>query len=809
MPSNRPPSDSDLTGVLFPAWPLAAILGAGACLALAPLREAAGADRPLTGRRWQDMDYGPFLTASIEAPQPHTNIAYKGIAINLGAAAGSPQNEAIVFDTDLLRYAAGWSGHFVALKGVVFDGEHGAHPHIDGRQLFGNPPAPGWARDGSFTDPREQPYGPLPRSWAHWRGLYLHGRQVIFSYTVADMPVLEMPGLERHDDLAAFTRTLNLGPSTRAQIVQIAFEAGKRPALFHAKNLAPATTRESADGTVVLLGAPSEPRPRDPSAPSTLDNGLLGRWECNEAAGDTAADLSGHQRALILRGVGWATNGHEGAALQFNGSQFAEISRGAEIDFLKTDLTLAAWIRCRADGTILAQTVPTNRWMPDARSLFLREGRLTFDVGWVGAVTSSASVADGQWHHVGMTWSHTDGRVTLFVDGAPDGSGALKPRQALPSQVLRVGFTAPNFPASPWFRGSLDGLRLYRRMLGSDEVAALAQHAPAGDLLAAAVVSAPANARWLATDSGHVRLQLPARATPARLKILLWRGTRAALPSFAHLLQSTPPPAELAPLTRGGPARWSQALVTHGRLGTNDGAYAIDTLTEPDLNPWQSWLRFGGLDFFPDGQRAALCTWNGDVWLVGGLDGDLQNLTWRRIATGLFQPLGLRIVEGQIYVLGRDQITRLHDLDGDGEADFYENFNNDCMVSEHFHEFATDLKVGPDGSFYYIKCACHGTTAKHAHHGTVLRVPRDGSKLEVIARGLRANNGLGVGPNGELTSIDNQGHWMPGNRINWIKPGGWYGYQWAWNPAGRTNYDEPLCWMHNFRAPDLNGKRIR
>src|SRR5436190_1243017 len=39
---------------------------------------------------------------------------------------------------------------------------------------------------------------------------------------------------------------------------------------------------------------------------------------------------------------------------------------------------------------------------------------------------------------------------------------------------------------------------------------------------------------------------------------------------------------------------------------------------------------------------------------------------------------------------------------------------------------------------------------------------------------------------------------MPANRINWIQPGGWYGNQWAWNPEGRTNYDEPLCWMHNF-----------
>ena len=37
---------------------------------------------------------------------------------------------------------------------------------------------------------------------------------------------------------------------------------------------------------------------------------------------------------------------------------------------------------------------------------------------------------------------------------------------------------------------------------------------------------------------------------------------------------------------------------------------------------------------------------------------------------------GLVIADGKAYVLGRDQITRLHDLNGDGEADFYECFSN-------------------------------------------------------------------------------------------------------------------------------------
>ena len=71
-----------------------------------------------------------------------------------------------------------------------------------------------------------------------------------------------------------------------------------------------------------------------------------------------------------------------------------------------------------------------------------------------------------------------------------------------------------------------------------------------------------------------------------------------------------------------------------------------------------------------------LCTIQGDVWRVEGLDEKLENVRWSRFATGLHQALGLVVADGKVYVLGRDQITRLHDLNGDGEADFYECFSN-------------------------------------------------------------------------------------------------------------------------------------
>ena len=51
-------------------------------------------------------------------------------------------------------------------------------------------------------------------------------------------------------------------------------------------------------------------------------------------------------------------------------------------------------------------------------------------------------------------------------------------------------------------------------------------------------------------------------------------------------------------------------------IGRDDGPFAVDVLTLPDNNPWLCQMRPSGFDFLPDGQGAAVCTWDGDVWLV-------------------------------------------------------------------------------------------------------------------------------------------------------------------------------------------------
>jgi azurin len=219
-------------------------------------------------------------------------------------------------------------------------------------------------------------------------------------------------------------------------------------------------------------------------------------------------------------------------------------------------------------------------------------------------------------------------------------------------------------------------------------------------------------------------------------------------------------PAEkhpLAKLTRGGASQWPQVLPTKGVPGTG-GPYVVDTIAPPFENPWKAPLFFGGHDFLPNGE-ALLCTMQGDVWRVAGLDDKLERVRWRRIASGLHQALGLVVAEGQIYVLGRDQITRLHDLNGDGEIDFYECFSNAYLTSPSGHDYICGLERDREGRFY---------TAS-SKQGLV-RIAADGKSAEVLATGFRNPDGLGRYPDGAVTVPSSEGEWVPASMICLVKP---------------------------------------
>lgn len=284
-------------------------------------------------------------------------------------------------------------------------------------------------------------------------------------------------------------------------------------------------------------------------------------------------------------------------------------------------------------------------------------------------------------------------------------------------------------------------------------------------------------------------------------KWLAWTGPDAQWNTFLDLVRRSPKVEPLRALEEPAARRWGEPLVTRGSVAA-DGSdpHVIDTITVPYENPHRALFFIGGLDFFPNGD-AAICTAHGDVWIVRGLDSSLDGITWQRFATGLYQPLGLRVVDGHVIVLGRDQLTRLHDLNGNGEADFYESFNQDLQIQGQDHAYATRLEIDSQGHFYFLK------SGSGPHGSALLKVFPDGSRLELVASGFRHPYGMGVGPHDQITVADNEGNWVPSSKIDLIEPGGFYGFR-AGDAEAADGLvpNRPLCYIPKIADNSSGGQ---
>lgn len=214
--------------------------------------------------------------------------------------------------------------------------------------------------------------------------------------------------------------------------------------------------------------------------------------------------------------------------------------------------------------------------------------------------------------------------------------------------------------------------------------------------------------------------------------------------------------------------------------------------------------KVGGMDFLPDG-RLVICTWDtiGAVYILDNLIGS-GVVSVSRYAEGLGEPLGIKVVDGSIYVAQKQEITKLTDIDGDGVADEYEAVAHGWPASPNYHEFTMNL-VYKDGALW---CAT-STPLKTGDisylpgsepafpvpngPGSLLRIVPEARTWEIVANGLRTPNGMGLGVDGEIFCGDNQGGWLPSSKLNHLTPGAFYGAQ--VNPTDSRAYKAPTLWL--------------
>ncbi len=202
-------------------------------------------------------------------------------------------------------------------------------------------------------------------------------------------------------------------------------------------------------------------------------------------------------------------------------------------------------------------------------------------------------------------------------------------------------------------------------------------------------------------------------------------------------------------------------------------SFRLQNLRPPGFMP-----RVGGMDFLSDG-RLALCTWDsiGAVYILDQVQsGDASQVRITRFAEGLHEPLGLTVVDDEIYVLQKQELTRLLDRDGDGVAEEYQSICAGFQVSADFHEYSYGLAYR-DGFFYATLGLAMRLMANEKQlpdRGTTIRMDTLGH-FEIINRGLRQPNGIGFGVDNELFVLENQGQWVPANKLIHVREGDFHG----------------------------------
>ncbi|MFE6608564.1 ricin-type beta-trefoil lectin domain protein [Streptomyces sp. NPDC057781] len=235
------------------------------------------------------------------------------------------------------------------------------------------------------------------------------------------------------------------------------------------------------------------------------------------------------------------------------------------------------------------------------------------------------------------------------------------------------------------------------------------------------------------------------------------------------------------------------------------GVHPNYTLT--NLRPDGFEPQVSAMDWLPDG-RLAVATWGGsnntagEVYLLSNVTGATgpDNVTAKKVASGLKEPMGIKHVDGKLYVSQKHELTELNDTDGDEVTDQYRRVAT-WPFGGNFHEFAFGL-LYQDGFFYLnlsVSINYGGATTDPQpaeNRGTTIKVNKETGEVSYVAGGLRTPNGIGWGPEGDLFVTDNQGGWLPSSKLVHIKQDRFFNHY--TNPDGPFDSQpvtKPVLWL--------------
>lgn len=227
-----------------------------------------------------------------------------------------------------------------------------------------------------------------------------------------------------------------------------------------------------------------------------------------------------------------------------------------------------------------------------------------------------------------------------------------------------------------------------------------------------------------------------------------------------------------------------------GLLLSTTALYAVDP-QESDFyqittfeTPTETAMEVGSIELLP-GNRLALGTRRGEIWIVNGADSEeSSSVRYQLFASGLHEVLGLAWKDDALYATTRYEALKILDEDGDGRADVFDNFSDDWGVSGNYHEYSFGSRFDKNGDLWTAHCLTGSFSSEVPFRGWALRIQPDGTMIPTCS-GIRSPGGLGFDADGEVYYTDNQGPWHGASTLQHLVPGTFQGH-----PAGNVWYDQ-------------------
>ena len=214
-------------------------------------------------------------------------------------------------------------------------------------------------------------------------------------------------------------------------------------------------------------------------------------WYPFDQAGSVQQDLANSNSAAAYNTVG--SPGEVLGALSFDGiDAYVEAADTSSLNMGTEDLSIDAWVKISssADDRGVVVLVDKRQSSPIlGYHLFLYNGRLGLQLadssGYANYVSTTAVPADNQWHLIAVTvarTSHTGG--VWYLDGYQidqpfDPTGHAGSLNSIGTPLL-IGVRESGLGGAGFFKGALDELEIFNRVLTATEVQSLYQAGSAG-----------------------------------------------------------------------------------------------------------------------------------------------------------------------------------------------------------------------------------------------------------------------------------------------------------------------------------------